>query len=41
VGNFVDPDAITRRERELLVDALRAIDSLSKRVRAEVTGEVW
>jgi len=41
VGNFVDPDTLTRRERELLVDALRAIDSLSKRVRAEVTGEVW
>lgn len=41
VGNFVDPDALSRRERTLLKQALRAIDELRKRVRADITGEVW
>ncbi len=41
VGNFVDPDALSRRERDLLVDALRAIEAFRKRVRADLTGEVW
>jgi len=41
VGNFVDPDALSRRERDLLVDALRAIEAFRKRVRIDLTGEVW
>lgn len=41
VGNFVDPDALSRRERDLLRQGLRAIDAFRKRVRAELTGEVW
>lgn len=41
VGNFVDPDALSRRERDLLRQALRAIDGFRKRVRADLTGAVW
>jgi signal-transduction protein with cAMP-binding, CBS, and nucleotidyltransferase domain len=41
VGNFVDPDGLSRRERDVLVDSLRAIESFRKRVRADLTGEVW
>jgi signal-transduction protein with cAMP-binding, CBS, and nucleotidyltransferase domain len=41
VGNLVDPDTLSRRERDLLVRSLRAIESLRKRVRADLTGEVW
>jgi signal-transduction protein with cAMP-binding, CBS, and nucleotidyltransferase domain len=41
VGNFVDPDALSRRERDLLRQGLRAIDGFRKRVRADLTGEVW
>lgn len=41
VGNFVDPDSLSRRERGLLKQALRAIDGFRKRVRADITGEVW
>lgn len=41
VGNFVDPDSLSRRERDLLVDSLRAVEQFRKRVRAELTGELW
>ncbi len=41
VGNHVDPDALTRLERETLVDALKAIDRLRKRTRADFTGAFW
>lgn len=41
VGNFVDPDALSRRERDLLRQGLRAIDGFRKRVRADLTGAVW
>jgi CBS domain-containing protein len=41
VGNFVDPDALSRRERDLLRQSLRTIDGLRKRVRADITGAVW
>jgi signal-transduction protein with cAMP-binding, CBS, and nucleotidyltransferase domain len=41
VGNFVDPDALSRRERDLLRQGLRAIDAFRKRVRADLTGAVW
>jgi signal-transduction protein with cAMP-binding, CBS, and nucleotidyltransferase domain len=41
VGNFVDPDTLSRLERERLIDALRAIERLRKRARAEFTGAFW
>ncbi|MBI3514671.1 MAG: CBS domain-containing protein [Proteobacteria bacterium] len=40
-GNFVDPDTLSRRARDRLVEALRAIDDFRQRARAELTGEVW
>jgi signal-transduction protein with cAMP-binding, CBS, and nucleotidyltransferase domain len=41
VGNFVDPEILTRLERERLVDGLKAIDRLRKRARADFTGAFW
>ncbi|MBI3452065.1 MAG: CBS domain-containing protein [Rhodospirillales bacterium] len=41
VGNYVDPDTLSRRERDLLVDSLRAIDGVRKQVRADLTGALW
>ena len=41
VGNHVDPDALTRLERDRLVDALKAIERLRKRARADFTGAFW
>jgi signal-transduction protein with cAMP-binding, CBS, and nucleotidyltransferase domain len=41
VGNFVDPDTLSRRDRDRLVDSLRAVETFRKSVRAELTGEVW
>lgn len=41
VGNHVDPEALSRLEREHLVDALKAIDRLRKHARSEFTGALW
>ena len=41
VGNYVHPDALSERESDILVDSLKAIDSLRKRVHAEMTGDVF
>ncbi len=41
VGNHVDPNGLTRLERERLVEALKAIDRLRKRARADFTGAFW
>jgi CBS domain-containing protein len=41
IGNFVDPDALTARERDLLKDGLRAINGLRDRLKAELTGDVF
>jgi signal-transduction protein with cAMP-binding, CBS, and nucleotidyltransferase domain len=41
VGNHVDPGSLTRLERERLVDALRTIERLRKRARADFTGAFW
>ncbi len=41
VGNHVHPDTLSEREKDILVDSLRAIDALRKRVRAEFTGDVF
>jgi signal-transduction protein with cAMP-binding, CBS, and nucleotidyltransferase domain len=40
VGNHVDPESLSRRERDMLVDSLRAIDLLRRRARADFTGEM-
>jgi signal-transduction protein with cAMP-binding, CBS, and nucleotidyltransferase domain len=41
VGNMIDPRALTRRERTLLVDALKAIGALHKRARMDFTGQLF
>ncbi|MFM8990036.1 MAG: putative nucleotidyltransferase substrate binding domain-containing protein, partial [Alphaproteobacteria bacterium] len=41
VGNHADPDQLTRLERERLVSALKAIDRLRRRARADFTGAFW
>jgi len=41
VGNHVDPAQLSRLEREELVEALKAIDRLRKRARADFTGAFW
>lgn len=41
VGNYVHPDSLTEREKDILVDSLRAIDALRKRVHTEFTGDVF
>lgn len=38
--NFVRPDEMDKREREKLVDALKAIDRFAARTRAEFTGKL-
>jgi len=41
VGNYVHPDSLSKREKDILVDSLRAIDALRKRLHAEFTGDVF
>ncbi len=41
VGNHVHPDDLSEREKDILVDSLKAIDNLRKRVNAEFTGELF
>ena len=41
VGNYVHPDTLSKREKDILVDSLRAIEDLRKRVYAEFTGDVF
>jgi signal-transduction protein with cAMP-binding, CBS, and nucleotidyltransferase domain len=41
VGNYVHPRAMSERERDILVDSLKAIDHLRKRVTSEITGELF
>jgi signal-transduction protein with cAMP-binding, CBS, and nucleotidyltransferase domain len=41
IGNFVDPDALTARERDLLKDGFRAINGFRDRLKAELTGDVF
>jgi hypothetical protein len=37
----VDPGLLTRLERERLVEALKSIDRLRRRARADFTGAFW
>ncbi len=41
VGNHVHPDNLSEREKDILVDSLKAIDDLRKRVHGEFTGDVF
>ena len=41
VGNHVHPDKLTEREKDMLVDSLKAIDDLRQRVHGEFTGDVF
>ncbi len=41
VGNHVHPDSLSEREKDMLVDSLRAIEALRKRLHAEFTGDVF
>jgi len=40
VGAYVAPEALSERERDLLVDCLKAIEELRGRVRSEFTGAI-
>jgi signal-transduction protein with cAMP-binding, CBS, and nucleotidyltransferase domain len=41
VGPYVPPDALSEREKDMLVAALVAIDELNNRVRTEFTGDIF
>ena len=41
VGNYVHPDRLSEREKDILVDSFKAIDALRDRVHAEFTGDVF
>ena len=41
VSNFVHPDELSEREKDILVDSLKAIDGFAKRVHGEFTAEVF
>lgn len=41
VSNYVDPEALTEREKDILTDSFKAIDSLRKRMRSEFTGDIF
>ncbi len=41
VSNYVSPDELSERERDILIDSLKAIDELVKKVRSEFTAEIF
>jgi signal-transduction protein with cAMP-binding, CBS, and nucleotidyltransferase domain len=41
VGNFVHPEEISERERDMLVDSFKAIGNLAERVTHEFTGDIF
>ena len=41
VGNYVHPDTLSEREQDILVDSLKAIAALQKRVESEFTGQIF
>ena len=41
VSNFVRPETLTRRERDMLVESLRAIERFAERVESDFTGRVF
>ena len=40
-NNYVDPRVLTERERDMLVDAFKAIQEFHKRLRSEFTADVF
>ena len=41
VNNYVHPAALSEREKDILIDSLKAIDGFTKRVHAEFTADVF
>jgi CBS domain-containing protein len=41
VSYYVAPERLTRREKDMLVDGLKAIRRFRDRVRAELTGDIF
>ncbi|WP_282606466.1 putative nucleotidyltransferase substrate binding domain-containing protein [Pelagibius sp. Alg239-R121] len=41
VNNYVHPDAMSKRERDILIGSFKAISDLKDRVRARFTGEIF
>lgn len=41
VSNYVHPAALSEREKDILIDSLKAIDGFAKRVHAEFTADVF
>jgi len=41
VGNHVPPDALSKRERDMLVDAFKAIRTFRNRLRSELLGDIF
>ncbi len=41
VGNYVHPDRLSEREKDILVDSFKAIDALGERVHTEFTAEIF
>lgn len=41
VNNYVSPRALSRREKDMLVDSFRAIRNFRKRIHAEFTGKIF
>jgi signal-transduction protein with cAMP-binding, CBS, and nucleotidyltransferase domain len=41
VSNYVDPRGLTERERDMLVDSLKAIRDLRGRIHVELTGDIF
>lgn len=39
-GNFIRPASLTAREKDMLVDGLKAAQELARRARADLTGEI-
>ena len=41
VSNYVHPDTLSRRERDMLVEGFKAIRRFRDRVRGDFTGDVF
>jgi len=41
VGYFVNPDTLSQRERDMLIDGLKAIARLRDRMKADLTGDIF
>jgi len=41
VTYYIHPDSLTEREKDILVDSLKAIDQLRNRIRSEFTGDIF